>query len=105
MISRRLNKALIAASLSFYLFNSISIYAIAAMDSMSTAKPALNKDQSVSQDQTPGSKSSMTTVKPDGSSQQESNINVQQLPNLLEVPQTAESIEKVNKMEEERRRL
>jgi len=43
----------------------------------------------------------MTTVKPDGSAQQQSTLSLQQLPSLIDIPQTAESIEKVGKLEEE----
>ncbi len=91
LIFRRLNKILIAIVLSVNLFCCGSIYHARALDSL----PAIGSDQA------PGSQSSMTTVKPESSSVQQSNLNLQQLPSLIDIPQTSESIEKVYKLEEE----
>ncbi len=53
----------------------------------------------------PEAGSSMTTVRPQIGSTQPSNLNLQQLPNLLDMPQTPETIEKELKMEEDGEKL
>jgi len=77
------------------LFYCGSICNVQAVDSL----PAVSNDQS------PGSQSSMTSVKSEVSSLQQSTLNLQQLPSLIDIPQTSESIEKVGKLEEEGEKL
>ncbi len=50
-------------------------------------------------------KSEMTTVNPQIGSSQPASLNLQQLPSLIEIPQTPESIEKVLKLEDEGEKL
>lgn len=94
---RKLNKRLIISGLCSTLLYANSICIVSAVDSL----PPLSTEHTIS----PSVPSGMTTVKPESSKIQQANFNLQQLPNLVDLPQTPESIEKVTKMEEEGEKL
>ncbi len=90
-LNRRKKQVIIAfITLSLILVGPSSIYSAQAVENL----PSLSNEGS-------NQPSSMTNVKIQTSPNQSSNINLQQLPQLIEVPQTPESIEKVMKMEED----
>ena len=72
-----------------------SVYGAAAVSS----SPSSNNNDSKAQS------SGMTTVNPQIGSSQPANVNLQQLPSLIEIPQTPESIEKVIRFEDEGEKL
>ena len=86
---KRVNKVLVALSLIFSQLVYGSLYKVQAID-VSPLTGNKSEPQSTS-----------VTTKPQIGSAEPSTVNLQQLPSLIEIPQTPESIEKVLKMEDD----